>query len=92
MPFLYRTTLKFFSFFPQWCLNAGGHQLPLKYLIPSTVAKLTEQAFGGITKVPVCSILIRLLPHSEVCVVSSVKHNLKTIFFSFFFSCRYCCH
>ena len=85
VPFLYRTTLKFFFFFPQWRLNAGGHQLPIKHLLPSTVAKLTEQAFDGITKVPVCSILIRLLPHSEVCAVSSVKHNLKPIFAQLFF-------
>ena len=56
----------------------------MKHLLPSTVAKLTEQAFDGITKVPVCSILVRLLPHSEVCVISSVKHNLKPIFQFFF--------
>ncbi|XP_073258638.1 uncharacterized protein [Porites lutea] len=54
----------------EWRLNAGGHQLPMKHLLPSTVAKLTEQAFDGITKVPVCSILIRLLPHSEEYVES----------------------
>ncbi|XP_073258640.1 uncharacterized protein [Porites lutea] len=54
----------------KWRLNAGGHQLPMKHLLPSTVAKLTEQAFDGITKVPVCSILIRLLPHSEEYVES----------------------
>ena len=50
----------------QWHLNTGGHQLPLRHILPSTVAKLTEEAFDGITTVPVSSILIRLLPHSEV--------------------------
>ena len=52
--------------FFQWHLNAGGHQLPLKHLLPSTVTKLTEEAFDEITKVPVSSILIRLCSHSEV--------------------------
>ncbi|XP_015769135.1 PREDICTED: uncharacterized protein LOC107347559 isoform X2 [Acropora digitifera] len=49
----------------EWTLNAGGHQLRLKHILPSTVAKLSEEAFHGITNVPVCSILIRLLPSSE---------------------------
>lgn len=49
----------------EWHLNAGGHQLRLKHILPSTVAKLSEEAFHGITNVPVCSILIRLLPSSE---------------------------
>ena len=54
------------SFSMQWHLNAGGHQLPLKHILPSTVAKLTEEAFDGITNIPVASILVRLLPYSEV--------------------------
>lgn len=61
-------------FFFQWHLNVGGHQLPLKHILPSTVARLTEESFDGITKVPVCSVLIRLLPHSEVCYVHIYKH------------------
>lgn len=60
--------------FFQWHLNVGGHQLPLKHILPSTVARLTEESFDGITKVPVCSVLIRLLPHSEVCYVHIYKH------------------
>ncbi|RMX47241.1 hypothetical protein pdam_00012926, partial [Pocillopora damicornis] len=52
----------------EWHLNVGGHQLPLKHILPSTVARLTEESFDGITKVPVCSVLIRLLPHSEVFI------------------------
>lgn len=61
-------------FFFQWHLNVGGHQLPLKHILPSTVARLTEESFDGITKVPVSSVLIRLLPHSEVCYVHIYKH------------------
>lgn len=61
-------------FFFQWHLNVGGHQLPLKHILPSTVARLMEESFDGITKVPVCSVLIRLLPHSEVCYVHIYKH------------------
>ena len=61
-------------FFFQWHLNVGGHQLPLKHILPSTVARLTEESFDGITKVPVSSVLIRLLPHSEVCDVHIYKH------------------
>ena len=38
----------------------------MKHILPSTVARLTEEAFDGIANVPVCSILIRLLPYSEV--------------------------
>lgn len=60
--------------FFQWHLNVGGHQLPLKHILPSTVARLVEESFDGITKVPVCSVLIRLLPHSEVCYVHIYKH------------------
>lgn len=54
----------------EWHLNAGGHQLPLKHLLPSTVTKLTEEAFDEITKVPVSSILIRLCSHSEEYIES----------------------
>lgn len=54
----------------EWRLKAGGHQLPLKHILPSTVAKLTEESFDDITKVPVCSVLIRLLPHSEEFIES----------------------
>ena len=54
----------------------------MRHILPSTVAKLTEEVFDSITKIPVCSILIRFLPHSEVGFVLVVtkfrQYSVKT--------------